>query len=199
MIRVDEREMRSILLNRLSSYKDCFLYEEFTVPSGRARADIVAVNGHVSAYEIKSDFDSLKRLETQIPEYDLIFEMNYIVTGQKFIDECLNIVPEYWGVILIKKNEKGKIFINFLRRAKINPNITFENFIGLLTSEQVKQIALNQPKILKKHSKKHVRKLFKQDVIKILNNDLSLSSKKEITDIIRNSLKSTPKSIVISK
>ncbi|QQP12954.1 sce7726 family protein [Lysinibacillus agricola] len=82
MMKVDEKEMRNALINRLNDYKECYIYEEFTVPSGKARADVVAVNGHVIAYEIKSDYDSLKRLKTQILEYDLNFEMNYIVTGK---------------------------------------------------------------------------------------------------------------------
>lgn len=190
MIKVDEREMRRILLERLNSYKDCYLYEEFTVPSGKARADIIAVNGHVSAYEIKSDFDSLKRLETQIPEYDMTFEMNYLVTGKKYIEESQKIVPDYWGLILIEKSENGKTSINFLRRARLNPNLNFENFVGLLTSEEVKKIALSHQKILKYYSKPQIRKLFKQDLLKILNNNLSSSSKKEVKNIIRYSLKS---------
>lgn len=53
----------------------CTVSEEVTVPSGKVRADVVAVNGHVVAYEIKSDFDSIKRLTTQIPEYDKNFGM----------------------------------------------------------------------------------------------------------------------------
>lgn len=189
MIKVDEKEMRSVLLNRLNNYKNCYLFEEFTVPSGKARADVVAVNGHVIAYEIKSDFDSLKRLETQIPEYDLNFEMNYIVTGKKLIQKVESIIPSYWGIILINKNDKGILSVSFVRKAKLNPNLSFENFIGLLTSEEVKKIAMSQPSILKKYSKLEIRKLFKQDILKILNNTLTISKKREIKQYIRHSLK----------
>ncbi len=189
MIKVDEREMRNVLLNRLATYKDCYLYEEYTIPSGKARADIIAVNGHVIAYEIKSDYDSLKRLSSQILEYDSTFEMNYIVTGEKFIREVRRIVPSYWGIVLIKKNEKGLISIKFERRAKLNPALDFESFIGLLSAEEIKKIALNQPNIIQKYSKLQIRKYFKQDLVKLLNNTLSIKYKNEIKNHIRNTLK----------
>lgn len=197
MMKVDEKEMRSTLLSRLNDYKECYVFEEFTVPSGRARADVVAVNGHVIAYEIKSDYDSLKRLETQIPEYDSNFEMNYIVSGKKLIHEIENIVPKYWGIILIEKNEKGKILLSFARKAKLNPSLSFENFVALLTSEEVKKIAMNQPSVLKEYSKPQIRRLFKQDLVKILNNSLSVSKKKEIKGYIRLSMKNKLTSEVV--
>lgn len=197
MMKVDEKEMRSTLLSRLNDYKECYVFEEFTVSSGRARADVVAVNGHVIAYEIKSDYDSLKRLETQIPEYDSNFEMNYIVSGKKLIHEIENIVPKYWGIILIEKNEKGKILLSFARKAKLNPSLSFENFVALLTSEEVKKIAMNQPSVLKEYSKPQIRRLFKQDLVKILNNSLSVSKKKEIKGYIRLSMKNKLTSEVV--
>lgn len=190
MIKVDEKEIRNVLLNRLKDYKECYIYEEFTVPSGKARADVVAVNGHVIAYEIKSDYDSLKRLETQIPEYDLNFEMNYIVSGKKLLHDLEKIIPSYWGIILVEKNFKGKITISFQRKAKLNPNLSFENFIALLTSEEVKRIAINQPTITKTYSNFQIRNLFKQDLVKILNENLSLNKKKEVKQSIRCLLKS---------
>ena len=130
MIKVDEREMRLALIKRLSNYKNCYVFEEFTVPSGKARADVVAVNGHVIAYEIKSDYDSLKRLETQVPEYDLNFEMIYIVLGRKLFNKLDKIIPEYWGIILAEKNRLGNVVLSFQRKAHLNPNLSFESFIS---------------------------------------------------------------------
>ncbi|MEK4173453.1 sce7726 family protein [Lysinibacillus sp. FSL L8-0312] len=190
MMKVDEKEMRNALINRLNGYKECYIYEEFTVPSGKARADVVAVNGHVIAYEIKSDYDSLKRLETQILEYDLNFEMNYIVTGKKLLQEAEQIIPNYWGIILIEKNSNGKLKISFERRAKLNPYLSFENFVALLTAEEVKKVAIGQPAVTNKYSKLQIRKFFKQDLVKLLNEHLSLNKKREIKHLIRLTLKS---------
>lgn len=49
MHKLDDNEIREALISRLSTYKDCKVYEELTVPSGKARADVIAVNGHVVA------------------------------------------------------------------------------------------------------------------------------------------------------
>ena len=190
MIKVDEREMRLALIKRLSNYKNCYVFEEFTVPSGKARADVVAVNGHVIAYEIKSDYDSLKRLETQVPEYDLNFEMNYIVLGRKLFNKLDKIIPEYWGIILAEKNRLGNVVLSFQRKAHLNPNLSFESFISLLTSEEVKKIAMNDPAITKSYSKNQIRTLFKQDVIKIIYDNISLNKKRLIKHFIRDNLKS---------
>lgn len=190
MIKVDEREMRLALIKRLSNYKNCYVFEEFTVPSGKARADVVAVNGHVIAYEIKSDYDSLKRLETQVPEYDLNFEMNYIVLGRKLFNKLDKIIPEYWGIILAEKNRLGNVVLSFQRKAHLNPNLSFESFISLLTSEEVKKIAMNDPAITKSYSKNQIRTLFKQDVIKIIDENISLNKKRLIKHFIRDNLKS---------
>ena len=190
MIKVDEREMRLALIKRLSNYKNCYVFEEFTVPSGKARADVVAVNGHVIAYEIKSDYDSLKRLETQVPEYDLNFEMIYIVLGRKLFNKLDKIIPEYWGIILAEKNRLGNVVLSFQRKAHLNPNLSFESFISLLTSEEVKKIAMNDPAITKSYSKNQIRTLFKQDVIKIIDENISLNKKRLIKHFIRDNLKS---------
>ncbi|GIP64466.1 hypothetical protein J32TS6_30210 [Virgibacillus pantothenticus] len=188
--KLDDNEIRTALITRLSTYKDCKIYEEVTVPSGKARADIVSVNGHVVAYEIKSDYDSIKRLETQIPEYDRNFEMNYIVVGAKFEESISNFVPEYWGIILVRKTRLNTIRLSFIRKAKLNPKLSFTDFLSLLSSNEIKKIA-TKGKYLEKHLKSsEVRKLFKQDIVKKLDENLSNSIKKSLKKQVRLSLKS---------
>ncbi|EIW2077529.1 sce7726 family protein, partial [Enterococcus faecalis] len=140
-VRLDDKDIRRVIIERLQSYKNCQVYEEVTVPSGKARADLVAINGHVTAYEIKSDFDSLKRLSSQITEYDLNFERNYVVVGEKYVESVAYIVPKYWGIILVSGEELNALKIRFIRKARLNPNISFSNFMSLLSSNQIKFLA----------------------------------------------------------
>lgn len=191
MFKLDDKEIRLTLISRLSTYKVCKVFQEVTVPSGKARADIVAVNGHVVAYEIKSDFDSIKRLENQIQEFDKSFEMNYVVVGVKYSKSISNIVPDYWGIIIAEKTKQNTTKLKFLRRAKINPNLSFKNFISFLTAEEVKKIASMEEYLGKKLSKSKIRSLFKQEIIKLLDENLpkylKLRLKNQVRFLLKNS------------
>lgn len=189
MKKLDDREIRTTLISRLSTYKNCKVFEEVTVPSGKARADIVAVNGHVVAYEIKSDFDSIKRLENQIKEYDKNFEMNYIVVGVKYADSIANVIPDYWGIIVAKKTNKNTIRLLFIRRAKLNPKLSFKDFLSFLSSDDVKRIASKKDYLGRQFTGSQIRKLFKQDVIKKLDDTLSMSVKSNLKNYVRYQLK----------
>lgn len=189
MKKLDDKEIRSTLISRLTTYKDCRVFEEVTVPSGKARADIVAVNGHVVAYEIKSDFDSIKRLTTQIPEYDKNFEMNYVVVGQKLAESITMFVPEHWGIIVAEKTRVNTVRLSFIKKARLNPNLSFKDFISLLSSEDVKKIALMDDYLGKKLPKRKIRELFKQEVIKRLDETVPNSLKNKLKNRVRLLLK----------
>lgn len=189
MNKLDDKEIRSTLISRLATYKDCKVFEEVTVPSGKARADIVAVNGHVVAYEIKSDFDSIKRLNTQIPEYDKNFEMNYIVVGAKYANTIPDIIPDYWGIIIAEKTRINTIRLSFLRRARLNPNLSFKYFLSLLSSDDVKRFASMEEYLGKRLTKSQIKSLFKQEVIKKLDESLPKYLKSNLKNQVRLVLK----------
>lgn len=189
MHKLDDNEIREALISRLSTYKDCKVYEELTVPSGKARADVVAVNGHVVAYEIKSDFDSIKRLDTQIPEYDKNFEMNYIVVGSKFADSIADLVPDYWGIIIASKTRINTVRLSFVRKAKLNPKHSFRDFISLLSANDIKRIASKDEFLGEKMPKSKIRQLFKQDLIRKLDDTLSKKVKSSLKKEVRTYLK----------
>ncbi|MEC0709722.1 MmcB family DNA repair protein [Bacillus haynesii] len=193
MNKIDDKEIRTALISRLTTYKNCTVSEEVTVPSGKARADVVAVNGHVVAYEIKSDFDSIKRLTTQIYEYDKNFEMNYIVVGQKFAESITKIVPEHWGVIVAEKTRVNTVRLAFLKKARLNPNLSFKAFLSWLPSEEVKKIALMDDYLGNKLPKSKIRTLFKQDVIKRLEETVPSLHKNELKNRVRLLLKNKGK------
>ncbi|MCY8754850.1 sce7726 family protein [Bacillus haynesii] len=189
MKKLDDKEIRLTLISRLTTYKDCRVFEEVTVPSGKARADIVAVNGHVVAYEIKSDFDSIKRLTTQITEYDKNFEMNYVVVGQKFAESITKVVPEHWGIIIAEKTRVNTVRLSFIKKARLNPNLSFKDFLSLLSSDDVKKIALMDDYLGNELPKSKIRGLFKQEVIKRLDETVPISLKNKLKSRVRLLLK----------
>lgn len=96
------------LLLGTHSLNTATLLTEFRV--GQNIADCVLINGVSTCYEIKTDYDSLLRLEEQLESYSRLFDKVYVVADEKFIDDVCNVVPEHVGVIkLTAQNRLSKI------------------------------------------------------------------------------------------
>jgi hypothetical protein len=71
---------------------------------GTARADLVVFNGTSTVYEIKSERDSLSRLEGQLTNYQKVFGRIYLITGDRHIDRLLNFLPEEIGIKSVNRD-----------------------------------------------------------------------------------------------
>lgn len=86
--------VRKIIVGRHSPKTASAIME---MPSGRSFADLVVANGTTTCYEIKTDLDSLARLDTQIPDYMKRFEYTYVVTANA--SKPLAKLPKGCGII----------------------------------------------------------------------------------------------------
>lgn len=77
------------------------MFNEFRV--GGNKADCVIVNGLASCYEIKTDYDNLGRLSTQIESYLKIFDKVNVVASDKYLDSIVHAVPDEVGVVRVSK------------------------------------------------------------------------------------------------
>ncbi|QGY27426.1 sce7726 family protein [Pantoea cypripedii] len=89
------------------------MVSEFRV--GNAKADCAIFNGKTTCYEIKTEFDTLKRLPEQISEYAKLFDEIYIVASRNHIDRIVDITPSHIGIIEL--TEKG--FLRDFRTASL--------------------------------------------------------------------------------
>ena len=72
--------------------------------AGRSRSDVVVLNGTASAYEIKSERDSLTRLERQVDDYLKVFARVNIIAGKNHVKDVLKSVPAEVGVLTLTNN-----------------------------------------------------------------------------------------------
>ena len=56
---LDDKQIPRALLGNYQKIKELEIYQEFVLPSSKARADIVTAGEIFTGYEIKSDKDSL--------------------------------------------------------------------------------------------------------------------------------------------
>lgn len=82
------------------------LVDELAIPKRICLADIVAIpvsedasNG-LHGFEIKSEVDSLTRLESQIHYYSMVFKRCSLVVTEKHEAKAIAMIPDWWGVIL---------------------------------------------------------------------------------------------------
>lgn len=93
--------------------------------------DVCVVTDHLYGLEIKSDEDTLKRLPTQAEDYNDVCRYLTLVVGEKHLAESLKIIPEWWGVTVVKDG------IKVLREPQPNPSLDSSSLIVLLWKSEL--------------------------------------------------------------
>ncbi|MDF4636452.1 sce7726 family protein [Vibrio parahaemolyticus] len=106
--------------------KDAVLINELPVDNFSRRADLVVANGKLHAFEIKSDADSLSRLEGQIETYTDFFDKVTLVCSPKFTQKAIDTLPKIVEILELNKDSDGETSLKVKRRGRIdrveNPN-----------------------------------------------------------------------------
>lgn len=105
---------KGIMLGR-HSLNTAAMVNEFRV--GQCKADVAIFNGTSTAYEIKSERDSLNRLENQLTTYRDFFAKVYVVTGEPHLSAIEKSAPEDVGILCLNKRHA----ISVIREAIEDP------------------------------------------------------------------------------
>jgi hypothetical protein len=124
------------LLLKKYGVRNTILINEFRV--GNSIADIVMFNGTSKAFEIKTELDSNKRLNSQLIDYTKVFSECYIVTHESLSAKYLK-EDQHIGVIeLVKQNRSIKF--KEVRHAKENLQIDPDTLMKTLRTSEYKNI-----------------------------------------------------------
>lgn len=121
-----------ILLGR-HSLNTASMLTEFRV--GECKADYVIFNGTSTAYEIKSERDSLTRLEKQIKDYMKVFANVNVIAGENHIKAIEGLVHEDVGIL--KLSNRHDLSISPIRAPKESPERTSP--VAIFESIQIKE------------------------------------------------------------
>ena len=136
-------------LRRQHVQKDTLVIDELGLNHGRCRADIAVINGNLVGYEIKSNKDSLRRLEEQIKSYSAVFDKVSIVVGNRYINSIQSHIPKWWGVIVSVRGSKGAVNFEIIRKAQKNKSVKPISIAKLLWRNEAIEI-LQKKKLPKK-------------------------------------------------
>lgn len=107
-------DIRAVLHNRLETrYADDPLVrvvDEMGVLRGRSRIDVAVINGRLEGFEIKSERDSLARLQGQAAAYGKVFNRLTIICAECHLDAARDGLPEWWGIEVARlRNDETSI------------------------------------------------------------------------------------------
>lgn len=103
------------------------VFNEFRV--GSSVADLAFFNGESKAFEIKTEFDSDKRLVKQLSDYCRLFDKCYLVIPRESRDRYRGVIGDQIGIVLLSYH-RGHISLELDRDAKQNSMVD----VGLLMS-----------------------------------------------------------------
>lgn len=109
--------VHKILLGRYS-LKTASMLNEFRV--GACKADVAILNGTATVYEVKSERDSLARLERQIAAYLTVFARVYVIAAESHVDTVLAHLDHDVGVLELTNRHQ----ISTIREATDRPERT---------------------------------------------------------------------------
>ncbi len=131
---------KSAILNQylIEKYglEDTILIDEFKI--GKSVADVILLNGEIKIFEVKTDLDSLKRLDSQLLDYQKIANKVYIVTNRKYIKEIFERyyntsygIIEFENNLLIEQKEAVSK-IDFLSHEEMFKAIRKDEYLNII-------------------------------------------------------------------
>ena len=125
------------ILLGVHSLQTASMLTEFRV--GECKADLVILNGTAAVYEIKSERDSLSRLERQLRAYKQVFAKVYVIAGENHVNTIFDAASSDVGVMKLSNRHQ----ISTLREALDQPECTSPGaiFDSIRLSEAIQILA----------------------------------------------------------
>ncbi len=172
---------RRILMGR-HSLKSSVLLSEFRV--GTNKADLVLLNGCSTCYEIKTEYDSLIRLEDQLSSYTQLFNKVFVVCASKMIVDVYHLIPDNVGIIEFTDTCKLKTIREPIEKCSIDLELMMKSLRKeeyLFIAEKIYKLKIDVPNtqifdycfnIINKAEPEFVNKLFLKTLKKTRKNNV---------------------------
>jgi hypothetical protein len=157
------------------------IVEEMGIWSGSVRIDIAVINGELHGFELKSERDTLIRLNNQEALYSQVFDRMTLVTAQRHLDKAVNQIPDWWGVTAISMKPGEPSHLSDVRAASLNRGVEAIQLARLLWNVEALEIM----------ERRGLSKGFKNKTVEIIAERLAeVLSLKDLSFEVRAVLKS---------
>ncbi|MGK3949388.1 sce7726 family protein [Microbacterium sp. K2] len=126
-----------------------------------SKADLVILNGTATAYEIKSERDSLSRLTGQLSDYRSVFASVTVVTSPRQKDAVLRLAPDDVGVLVLSP----RLRLQVVREThdhpeRIDPTALLETLRSGEAAQVLESIGIETPDVPNTRLWAEMRKLY---------------------------------------
>jgi len=170
-------------LRRWHADSGTLVVDELGLQHGRIRADIAVVNGHLAGFEIKSDFDRLDRLPSQVDGYSAVFDRATLIATPRHLERAEALIPGWWGLVEASQGPCGGVRFATRRRARHNPSVDDFSVAQLLWRTEAQEVLMDlgvEPRALRGNRASLYRLL------------VSRLSSRELRERVRERMKSRP-------
>jgi len=134
---VYKNEIINNLLLKKYGTQNTIAINEYKV--GNSIADLVMFNGVSRAFEIKTEYDTTKRLEQQLEDYSKLFQQCYIVVPKELLSKYEGFVSENIGIVVLFI-ERDKVKLKEVRKSTVDNYIDVSILIRSVRTSEYKNI-----------------------------------------------------------
>jgi hypothetical protein len=159
-----------ILMGTHSLRTACMLNEFRT---GSSKADVAILNGTTTVYEIKSERDSLSRLQQQLIDYRKVFASVFVIVGENHVDAVYEDTPRDVGVMSLSRRFQIQTLRNASNRPdRICPLTVFQALRTVEAADIVAHVGLRIPDVPNTRLRTELRSLFQTLAPKVVHNGM---------------------------
>lgn len=134
---MNEQAIKTLIQAKLASAahgQGAAFISELFIDAFARRADLVMANGKLSAFEIKSERDTLDRLDGQLETYLRLFEQVTIVCAMRHLSGVESKAPEGVGIWALSEDGAVKV----IRKAKTKKQNSHESWLSFLPVDELR-------------------------------------------------------------
>lgn len=136
---------QNILLGR-HSLNTATLLTEFRV--GPCKADLAIINGTSTVYEIKSERDSLSRLDNQLINYRKVFAKVYVVVAEQFLQQVIDKTAQEIGIMILgRRNSITTVREAIDKSNQVCPSTIFDSLRIAESKDILSKLGVEIPKV----------------------------------------------------
>lgn len=137
---VYKNELVELLIKKYA-HSNTVIFNEFRMQ--KSIVDLAMFNGNSRAFEIKTEYDTTRRLIGQLVDYTRVFQLCYVVIPANMLETYEKDIPPYIGIVLMRESG-GVLELDEARPAVENKNIDAGMMMKCLRTKEYENMVIEE-------------------------------------------------------
>lgn len=137
---VYKNELIELLIKKYA-HSNTVIFNEFRMR--KSIVDLAMFNGNSRAFEIKTEYDTTRRLIGQLVDYTRVFQLCYVVIPANMLETYEKDIPPYIGIVLMRESG-GVLELDEARPAVENKNIDAGMMMKCLRTKEYENMVIEE-------------------------------------------------------